>query len=183
MRILLYLVVIVIACVAVYSFFMPWVTGEGSLVKPVDDMTKGIQKVDKTHVTQGITMIGKGVADTLTQAVIPIKLKKTLAGYQIPIYEYKEKAIGPKAYFLYVFPAAAIICVLFSTMGNRRKLFGLLAFLIALGIAFILYSQIGAFNREGLFAKIQACKGIFIMLYSFAAMTVVLFIKLFIPVR
>lgn len=172
-------IIICFSVLTVVAFFMPWIKGAGSIAKPIDDSTKAIQDLEPTGVTKGIVKTTKGIADILTETLTPIRLKHTLAGYQIPISGNKEiKRIGPVVYLLYTLPVVAIICAIFSLMVNRKRMFSLFTFLIALALFILLYKQVSALNKEGLFVKIQACKGYWLTLYSFLGIVIASFIKL-----
>ena len=164
---------------AVVAFFMPWIKGAGSTVKPVDDSTRAVQDLEPTGVTKGAIKVTKGIVDILTETLTPIRLKQTLAGYQIPISKNKQiKKIGVVIYLLYALPVAAIICAIFGLKRRRKKMLDLFTFLIALAVFILMYKQVSALNREGLFAKIQVCKGYWLTLYSFLGISLASFIKL-----
>jgi len=172
-------IIICFSVLVVVSFFMPWVKGAGSIAKPVDDTTKPIQELEPTGVAKGTVKTGKGVIDALTETVTPIKLKQTLAGYQIPISKDENiRKVGGVIYSLYTLPFAAILCTIFALMSKRKKILDLFTFLIALTVSVLLYTQISTLNKEGLFVKIQACKGFWLTLYSFLGIGFASFIKL-----
>lgn len=172
-------IIICFSVLAVVSFFMPWVNGAGSIVKPVDDSTKPIQNLEPTGVTKGTVKTTRGIIDTLTETLISIRLKRTLAGYQIPISKNKGiKRIGAAIYLLYTLPFMAVLCSAFVLMSKRKKIFDLFTFLIALIVFILLYKQISTLNKEGLFVKIQAGKGFWLTLYSFLGISLASFIKL-----
>ena len=172
-------IIICFSILAMLAFFMPWVKGAGSIVKPLDDSTKPIQDLEPTGIASGTVKATKGVIDTLTETLAPIKLKRTLTGYQIPIRENGGiKRIGGVVYLLYALPVIAILCAAFDLTANRRKIFDLVTFLIALTTFILLHKQVSALNREGLFVKIQACKGFYLTMYSFLGIGIAAFIKL-----
>lgn len=43
-----------VSVVIIAAFFNPWIEGEGSIVKPVDDTTKKLQDADASGVTKGV---------------------------------------------------------------------------------------------------------------------------------
>ncbi|UCD55118.1 MAG: hypothetical protein JSV93_06320 [Candidatus Omnitrophota bacterium] len=100
-------IIIGLSALVVISFFLPWVKGTGSIVKPVEDSTKAIQDLKLTKETAKTT---RGVVDTLTETLAAISLKRTLAGYQIPTSKNKGiKRIGIVRYLLYSLPLVAIL--------------------------------------------------------------------------
>lgn len=158
---------------------MPWVKGAGSIVKPVDDSTKPIQNVEPTGMVKETIKTTRGIIDTLTETLVPIKLKRTLAGYQIPISDNKDiKRIGAVVYFLYALPVIAILAAAFNLTPNRGKITVLSTFLIALAVFVLMYKQVLALNREGLFVKIESCKGFWLTMYSFLGISLAALIKL-----
>ncbi len=178
MKILSFIIVF-FSILAVVAFFMPWVKGAGSIVKPVDDSTKPIQNVEPTGMVKETIKTTRDIIDTLTETLVPIKLKRTLAGYQIPISDDKAiKRIGAVVYFLYALPIIAILCATFSLTPNRGKITVLFTFLITLAVFVLMYKQVSALNREGLFVKIESCKGFWLTMYSFLGISLAAFIKL-----
>lgn len=178
MKILSFIIVF-FSILAVAAFFMPWVKGAGSIVKPVDDSTKPIQDLEPTGMARETVKTTKGIIDTLTGTLVPIKLKRTLAGYQIPISEDKAiKRIGAVVYFLYILPVIAILAAAFNLTPNRGKITVLSTFLVTLAVFVLMYKQVSALNREGLFVKIESCKGFWLTMYSFLGISLAAFIKL-----
>ncbi|UCD55297.1 MAG: hypothetical protein JSV93_00430, partial [Candidatus Omnitrophota bacterium] len=113
------------------------------------------------------------------ETLAAISLKRTLAGYQIPTSKNKGiKRIGIVRYLLYTLPLVAILCAALALMSERNKKFDLFAFLIGLVVLISMSKQISALHKEGLFVKIQACKGFWFTLFSFLGITVAAFIKL-----
>lgn len=172
-------IIISFSLLAVIAFFMPWIKGAGSIVKPVDDSTKVVRDLEPTGITKGAIKTTIGVLDALTEALTPIRLKQTLAGYQIPISKNKQiRKIGAIVYLLYALPVMAIICAVFSLKSGHKKMFDLFTLLIALIVFILLFKQVSAFYKEGLFIKIQACKGYWLTSYSFLGISLASFIKL-----
>lgn len=173
---------IIIFCLAVLiavSFFMPWLEGEGSLLKPLDDSTKSLQKKDITGLAKGSITLSKRITDNITQAITKKKLKQTLKGHQIPQAATKKPI--SVVYLLYLVPVLPFFCWWFSVLGNRRRFFDLIAAFIALGVFAVFILQIDALNHEGLFIKIRSCCWLPITIKLFLAIGVLAVFKFLLP--
>lgn len=163
---------------------MPWIKGAGSIVKPLGDSTKVIQELEPTGAAKGTVKVGRGIVDAVTETITPIKLKKTLKGYQIPLSKNKEiKQIGPGIYLLYLLPILGIVLAFLSSVTKGKKMFNFLTFFIALGTFVVFSLQVSAINKEGLFVKIQSCQGYWLTLYSFLGISLLAFVKILISFK
>ncbi|MFH1656052.1 MAG: hypothetical protein ABH954_05535 [Candidatus Omnitrophota bacterium] len=170
-------IIFCLAVLIIVSFFMPWVQGEASLLKPIEDSTKAIQESDFTGLARGSIKISRKIVDSITQALSGKKLNQTLKGFQIPLVAAEK---GRRiVYLLYIVPVFAILCWWLSVLGNRKKYFDATAALIALGIFAIFYKQMSVLNREGLFVNIKACCWLPITINSFLAIGVLAFLKFY----
>lgn len=168
-----------IICISVFviiAFFMPWVSGRGSILEPLNDSTKFIQKIDITGTFKGAVEIAKKTADALTYIFTHKKLNKTIRGFQIPLF--MAKSMGIRVYLLYGVPIAAILFCFLTLVGNRWRRFDLIVGLLALSIFFMLYEQERFFNQEKLFINIQAQWGFITTVYSFLAVSCLSLLKL-----
>ncbi|MCQ9204872.1 MAG: hypothetical protein NG737_00940 [Omnitrophica bacterium] len=168
-----------IICVSVFvitAFFMPWVSGRGSILEPLDDSTKFIQKIEITGTFKGAVEIAKKTADALTYVFTHKRLNKTIKGFQIPLL--MAKSMGIRVYMLYGVPIAATLFCFLTLAGNRWRRFDIIVVLLALGIFFMLYRQERLFNQEKLFINIQARWGFITTVYSFLAISCLSLLKL-----
>ena len=184
LKVMLNIVIILLSIIVIGAFFMPWVTGSGSLTKPIDDATRIFKKLDITKVTTGVVNFGRKAVDTVTGAISPIELKKILKGYQIPISDNAGIGrIGFKVYFLYVFPISAFFCIVLCTLSYKKKVYDLIAFFITLVVFIALYMQVAAFNHQGVFIEVRACDGFWLTLFGLLTIVILTFMKLLIPVK
>ncbi|MFC1632113.1 hypothetical protein ACFL1I_08080 [Candidatus Omnitrophota bacterium] len=172
---------VMIFCVSVaiiLAFFNPWVKGEGSIVKAVDDKTKKLQEADATGVTRGVVQSTKGIVDKTTELFTPIKLKQTLSGFQITQSKNKSlKKIGPKLYLAYLPVLIALFCGLLSLFGRKRLWPIAATFFLSWGMFLVLDILVFSLHREGLFAKIRPCCGLIFTEYAFLGIVAISFLE------
>ncbi len=168
----------------IVAFFAPWIKGEGSIVKAVDDTTKKLQEIDKTGLAKGVVQSAKGITDKATEAFTSIRLKRTLSGFQIPSVKNKSiKKLGAKVNLVYLPPFIAFLCCLLSLMG-KRKLWPIVAiFFLGLGMFLVLNVFVGTLHKDGLFAKVWPCCGLIFTVYAFLAIMVLAFLQTTVSVR
>jgi len=170
---------LVISLSIIVAFFMPWVKGEGSIVKSVDDATKRLQEIDQTGLTKSAAQATKDIVDKATETFTPIRLKQTLSGFQIPLVENKSlKEKDAKVYVVYIAPLLAFLCALLSLPGKQRVWCIAAQFFIALSMFLILDLSVALLHVEGLFVKIQACCGLIYTQYAFLAVVVTGFLEM-----
>ncbi len=173
-------IIVCICFVIIGAFFAPWVKGAGSLVKPVDDAAGIFHRAEPTGILRTLVKTVTGTVDAVTGIILPVKLKRALSGYQMPISE-ETKQLRPAIYLMYLLPLAGFICAVLSISANRKKSPVFIAFLIAAAAFALLFGQVEELSREGVFIKIEACYGFTLTLYSFLALGATLLIKWLTP--
>lgn len=167
-----------IICLSIFVsvvFFMPWVSGEYSVLEPLDDYTEFIQKIEPTGIIKGTIEITKKTADVLTYVLLRKRLKKTLSGFAIPLY--MVRSLGIIAYLLYVVPIAAIIFCFLTLIANKWKRFDLVIAFAAFIIFYMLYKQERLFNQEKLFTNFNAQWGFVSTVYTYLSITCLSLLK------
>ena len=170
--------IIIVCLVIMVSFFLPWISGSGSLVKPFDDGTSIIQKAEPTGLFRAIVKTAKGTVDAATAIISPIDLNRELKGYEIPIADETD-GLKPKVYLIYILPFMALVAF-FGALGRRQALAGrFLRFILITAIASFLFFKVESLNREGLFLKIEALYGFYLTLYGYIALSILTFSRIF----
>ncbi|MFC1703207.1 hypothetical protein ACFL1E_00290 [Candidatus Omnitrophota bacterium] len=164
-----------VSVVIIIAFFMPWVTGSGSIIKPLADSTKVIQDVDFTGVAKTTVTITKGVVDGFTALFTGKKLKLTLSGYQIPL-EFQEET-GNIVYLLYFLPLFALLCAWSSVYRKYTRFFDVVSGLAALGMFAFFYKHLSVIDQERLFADIEVCTGLQVVTHSLLALGILSLMK------
>lgn len=171
--------VICLCGLVIAAFFMPWISGEGSIAKPIEDATGVIRKVEPSGLLDGVFNLTKGTLDEFTHILTGKDLQQDLSAYQI--VKTKRKDIGPVVYLLYVFPGAAALFIILTIAGNWRRIFDLKVFFLSLIVFTLLYLLVNPFSYENMFIELEAQKGYWITLFSFLAIGLLSFIKVFLP--
>jgi hypothetical protein len=168
-----------LTCLIIFgSFFVPWVAGSGSIVKPLDDGTSFFQKHEPTGLFHFFVKTARGTVDTATSIITTIDLERELKGYEIPIAE-ETTALRPRIYLIYLLPLVALF-TFFNVLKKNQSFLGRTAnFLIVAGIASFLYIRIGILNREGLFLKIEMLYGFYITYYAYFVLSLFSFLRIF----
>ncbi len=161
------LVAALLATVAVYAFFLPWIAGTGSVFQPIDEVTGIFQKIDFTGLTKNMIGISKNVVDGISHFLSGGKTRQTLSGYEIPFSDDPSiKKMGPMVYVVYLPPALAVICALLMFAGNSKYGRDFLAGIIAWGTYFITQSQLVTLNQKKLFVTIESSDGFLLMIHA-----------------
>lgn len=155
---------------------MPWVSGRGSILEPLDDSTKFIQKIEPTGVFKGALEITKKTVDVFTQIFTRKKLTQSVNGFQLPLA--MARSLGTLVYLLYGIPIVGLLCCWFTIRGNRRRHFDLIVALIGFSLFFILYKQTQIFNQDKLFMDVHQEWGFVSTVYSFLAIGILSLVKL-----
>jgi len=171
----------IIICVSfsiIVAFFIPWIKGEGSIIKAVDDNTKKLQQVDKTGLTKSVVQSTKGIADKVTEQITSIRLKQTLSGLQVTLSKNKSlKKVGAKIYLVYLPPLMALLCGLLSLIEKQRLWRSVVIFFVALSMFLALNVFVNMLHADGLFAKVRPCCGIIFTKYAFLGIAGLAFLQ------
>lgn len=157
---------------------MPWVSGEGSILKPVDTVTKIFQKLDFTSVTKHTINLTKNIVDTFTSIFTGKKLKQVLTGFEIPLFLSKE--LGGLIYSFYIIPLFAIFSSFMTVLANKRKKWDIVLGITSFLLFFALFLQVEVFNQEKFFLSVKEEWGFRGTLYLLALFGVLSILKFFI---
>jgi hypothetical protein len=172
-----------IACfsaVIMIAFFMPWVSGRGSLIKPVNDTAMVISQIEPTAIVRRTIGFAKNVFDMFTQVVTGKQLHQTFSANTVIWAE--RKSIGPLVYLLYIIPGAAVISAVLSFASCRRKTFDMIVFILSSSIfSALVYGLIKILTYNGMFVEIKIRQGYWLTLISFLLISLFSLTKLFLP--
>jgi uncharacterized membrane protein YphA (DoxX/SURF4 family) len=175
------LLVVCTSVLIIVIFFMPWVKARGSILEPLDNTTKIIQRIEFTGVLRGAIKVTKTITDFLTEFFTGAKLTQTLNGFQVALHQVKEE--GPKGGLLYLVPFGASFFCLFTVLGNKKRYLDLVIVIIALVLFLFLYQRAQDFDRDKVFIDIKSCWGFRTTLYLFLTVGALSLVRLLIPRR
>ena len=175
------MLVICTSVLIIVIFFMPWVKARGSILEPLDDTTKIIQRIEFTGVLRGAIKVTKTTTDFFTEFFTGAKLTQTLSGFQVALRQIKEE--GPKGGLLYLVPFGALIFCLLTVLGNKKRYLDLVIVIIALVLFSFLYQRAHDFDQDQLFIDIESCWAFRTTLYLFLTVGALSLVRLLIPRR
>jgi hypothetical protein len=173
------IVIFAVSCLIVGAFFLPWAHGEGSLAKPVDDMSRDIQETDPSGITKGTVQTGRQLVDLITEFGTGKNLKASVSGFDIPKSSDEEiKKLGPVVNALYLIPASAVFFALIALAAPKANRYYLLILVISAALSVALFYQIPAFSKDTVFKQIRPGEGFWVTLHLFPVVGIVAFLRI-----